>query len=382
MSSKPIVEDWREEMKIAGQKKKITQADMLAQITALAPPTLAQIRDAEAIHRPWFFESIVPAGAFLFTGRSKVGKSWLLMQLALAAASCGTFLGFAALGRFDVLYIASEDDIARIKSRVTAFGIPEFPPNVQVITRKELGEYAKQFAPFMSLTDFLRAYLSARPNIKVVILDTESTIRMAWNHETPKVEEEKSVTRKDYAEVSEMDALAIDLGLFLALVNHTSKRKAMQWLDIHETINRTNTAMAGASGSFVISDPPDKDPNDTTSKLRVLGIRGRDINDEYMFAIEQREGNPEFFNLGPYTAHAQTQTEQEILDALAELSEGEGDVPTWQTARELADHMGKKAATVQRAITRMMKKGPVVHNKRRVETRQKLGIRFAPAFNK
>lgn len=380
MSSKPIVEDWREEMKIAGQKKKITQADMLAQITALAPPTLAQIRDAEAIHRPWFFESIVPAGAFLFTGRSKVGKSWLLMQLALAAASCGTFLGFAALGRFDVLYIASEDDIARIKSRVTAFGIPEFPPNVQVITRKELGEYAKQFAPYMSLTDFLRAYLSARPNIKVVILDTESTIRMAWNHETPKVEEEKSVTRKDYAEVSEMDALAIDLGLFLALVNHTSKRKAMQWLDIHETINRTNTAMAGASGSFVISDPPDKDPNDTTSKLRVLGIRGRDINDEYMFAIEQREGNPEFFNLGPYTAHAQTQAELEILDGLADIADESSS--EWFTAREIAEHIGKKAVTVQRAISRMMKKGPVTHNKRRVETRKKMGIRFAPEFNK
>lgn len=379
MSNASRIEEWRATLLKAGQKDGEKQNALLGELELLRPPSLADIHGKETVSRPWFFESIAPAGAFLFTGRSKVGKSWLLMQLSLAAATCGTFLGFAALGKFDVLYIASEDDAARIKTRVSAFGLHEFPANVQVMTRAELTAYAKRFAPYFSLTEFLKGFLGQRPNIKIVILDTESTIRLAWNHETPRVEEEKSVTRKDYAEVSEMDALAIDLGIFLALVNHTSKRKAMQWLDIHETINRTNTAMAGASGSFVISDPPDKDPNDTASKLRVLGIRGRDIHDEFLLAIEQREGSPAFHNLGAYTAHAQSQTETEILEALGELSEDES-AGGWQTARDIADHLGKKTVAVQRAITRMMKKGEIVHNKRRVETRQRLGIRFVPDF--
>lgn len=339
-------------------------------------PTLSEIQNAETDARPWFIENIMPSGAFLITGRSKVGKSWFLMQMVLAASRGEPFLGFESLGKFDCLYIASEDDAARIKSRVQAFGLDSFPANVQVMTRAELTKVARQYAAHMTLAQFLRAYLKGNPHIKIVILDTESTIRAAWGHETQAIEAQKSITRKDYAEVSEMDAIAIDLGLFIGLVNHTSKRKAMQWLDIHETINRTNVAMAGASGSFVLSDPPDKDPNDTESRTRVLGIRGRDIIDEYLLVLEQGQGIPSFKNLGPFQLVQQTKLERQILDTLKELDE---DAPGgWHKAADIANEMGVKFGGIQRAITRMMKKGPVTVEGRQVETRKKLGIRIVP----
>lgn len=376
------IETWRQQMMADGERGKVRVEDIASKIQALKPPTLAEIKDQETPLRPWFFESIIPAGAFLFVGRSKVGKSWLLMQLILCAAKCAKFLDWECFGEFGCLYIASEDDAARIKSRVQQFGVDEFPANVEVMTRTELAAYAKQFAPFLTLAEFLRMYLSQRPHLKVVILDTESTIRMAWNNENPKVEREKSITRKDYAEVSEMDAVAIDLGIFLALVNHTSKRKSAQWLDIHETINRTNTAMAGASGSFVLSDPPDRNPNDSDCRTRVLGIRGRDIRDEYLIAVEQQKGSPFFHSLGPYTLYQQTQIEREILQALADLDADEATPNQWHTARDIAESLGKKHWTVQKAITRMMARGPVLWEQRKVETRKKIGIRFLPEFNK
>jgi hypothetical protein len=297
----------------------------------------------------------------------------------LCAARGQSFLGFEALGAFDCLYIASEDDEARIKSRALALGVETFPDNVQIITRDKLQELARDYAKHLTLAEFLRAFLKARSRIKIVIVDTESTIRAAWGHETVAIDQQKSVTRKDYAEVSEMDAIAIDLGVFIGLVNHTSKRKAMQWLDIHETINRTNVAMAGASGSFVLSDPPDKDPNDTESRLRVLGIRGRDITDEYLFGLEQGQGIPAFKNLGKYTLVQQTLVEREILETLKELDEEEPN--QWHKAADIAQEIGKKVFAVQKAISRMMKKGPVTVGGRKVETRKKLGIRIIPTMD-
>lgn len=372
----PKLEEYRRIL--AAESPTVAEDDLQASIASISLPSLALVKATEYEGRPWFFESIVPAGAFLITGRSKIGKSWFLMQLVLAASQCHEFMGFAALGKFDCLYIASEDDEARIKSRCDAFGVANFPDNVQVMTRKRLSELAKQYAPQMTLAQFLRAFLIQNPNIKIIILDTESTIRLAWGHETGAVQSEKSVTRKDYAEVSEMDAIAIELGRFIGLVNHTSKRKAMQWIDIHETINRTNTAMAGASGSFVISDPPDRDPLDSSSRLRVLGIRGRDLASEYLLAIEQPEGSVEFRCLGDYTAHANTQVEKEILDILVSLDESEGAPGQWFTAKDIAQEIGKNPATVQRAISRMMRKPGVVVDGRSVVTQRRNGIRLVP----
>lgn len=372
------VEAWRKTLTDKG-KSVLSADDLISAICDIETPTLAGISAKEQPKRPWFFDSIIPAGAFLITGRSKVGKSWFLMQLVLCAARGQSFLGFESLGKVDCLYVASEDDEARIKSRVAAFGVDEFPSNVHIITRERLQALAKDYGKHLTLAEFLRVYLRARPHIKIVILDTESTIRAAWGNETKSIEHQKSITRKDYAEVSEMDSIAIDLGIFIGLVNHTSKRKAMQWLDIHETINRTNTAMAGASGSFVLSDPPDKDPNDTESRTRVLGIRGRDITEEFLFMLEQGQGIPSFKNLGAYILVQQTMAEREILDTLKELDEEEKN--QWHTARDIADALGKPSGAVQRAITRMMKKGPVTIEGRKVETRKKLGIRIVPTMD-
>jgi hypothetical protein len=356
---------------------KIPAAPLLERMAAVELRPLSVIKDQATELRPWFFEEIMPSGAFLITGRSKIGKSWLLLQLAISAAKASDFLGFPALGKFTVWYIASEDDTARIKSRAAAFGLTDWPDNVLFTTREDLRQLAAQFAPEYTLVEWMRMYLRGRPDIKIVIADTEATIRAAWGHESKKVRSETSVTRKDYAEVSEMDAMAIDLGIWLGLVNHTSKRRAMQWLDIHETINRTNVALAGASGSIVLSDTPDRDPNDSESKLRVLGIRGRDISKEYLLAIEQEQGNVYFTCHGPYVVHVQSQNEKEILTELEQLDKETPD--SWHTAHDLAEGLGMKVWAVQKAISRMMRREiNVTWKGRTVETKRRLGIRFLP----
>lgn len=67
------------------------------QFDAISVPSLADVSATSVPPRTWFFEQIVPAGAFLIVGRPKIGKSWLLLQLALATARRQSFLGYQNL---------------------------------------------------------------------------------------------------------------------------------------------------------------------------------------------------------------------------------------------------------------------------------------------
>jgi len=62
----------------------------------------------------------------MLAGRPKIGKSWMLLQLAGAVASGGKFLG-ESVERGEVLYLALEDNPRRIKSRADAMHLPECP---------------------------------------------------------------------------------------------------------------------------------------------------------------------------------------------------------------------------------------------------------------
>jgi AAA domain len=95
-------------------------------------------------------------GAWLLVGRPKIGKSWLLLQLALAVAESGTFLGFdcPATGA-EVLCIFGEDDDSRIQDRLAALGVASAPSNCQVINQATLFALAKCFAPTFTFAQFL-----------------------------------------------------------------------------------------------------------------------------------------------------------------------------------------------------------------------------------
>jgi hypothetical protein len=351
--------------------REIKKAAEPAVLTLPAARSLGAIMGTEPEYREWFFEEILPAGAFLITGRPKVGKSWLLMQLAICAASCSDFLGFAALGASGVLYITPEDDTTRIKSRFSRFNVAP-PPNLQIIVRDDYERLAAQYSDKVNLSQFLDLYLTQHPEIKFVFLDTESTCRHVWEGENGG-SQEKAITRKDYAEVREFDSIALKHRAFIGLVNHTAKRKNGTWFDIHELINRTNTALAGASGSIVIADPPGHDPMETESKVRVLGIRGRDINGDHLIAIEQTETGA-FESRGKWNEYALTEAQEQIIDALIEMNEeNQG---AWITTKEIAMWLGKSAGSVKRAVSRMNRSGIKNRNGFKFEVKKSQGIKL------
>ena len=55
--------------------------------------TAAELLDAEFPEPKWAIEGLIPEGLTIIGGRPKVGKSWLLLQAAIAVGTGGRFFG-------------------------------------------------------------------------------------------------------------------------------------------------------------------------------------------------------------------------------------------------------------------------------------------------
>jgi RecA-family ATPase len=73
--------------------------------------------DAQVFPEPtWCVPGIIPEGCCILSGHPKIGKSFLVLAVALAAASGGTVLG-VTVERRPVLYMALDDDPQRLQLR-------------------------------------------------------------------------------------------------------------------------------------------------------------------------------------------------------------------------------------------------------------------------
>lgn len=344
-------------------------SQLIADVQALRLSSLTSVAAREVPPKVPLVKDLLYPGAWLFTGRPKIGKSWALLQLALGVAEGTTFLGYSIAARdLEVLAIFGEDDDARIKSRLATLGVARPPSNVHVVNRETLIELAKRFSGGLTFIEFLEQWLIAHPKVRLVLVDTEMLVRQLWAIES----EGPRVIENDYRQTRSYDELALRRQLVIILVNHAAKRRGGEWSDIHELINRSNTAFAGASGSIALADPPDADPFDTKSKTRVLGIRGRDLADDILLAVHQEKDMPYFVSDGEYAEVRQTQVEAQLLEALEDLQQ-EIEAGQYVTAEDLAAATGKTRETVKRSISRMISKGRTLWKKRRVVAKRGRG---------
>ena len=80
--------------------------------------TASALYAKELTPQQWIVPSILPAGATLFVGRGKDGKSLLAWNLCLAVATGGTALSTYPVEQGDVLYLALEDGERRAQKRL------------------------------------------------------------------------------------------------------------------------------------------------------------------------------------------------------------------------------------------------------------------------
>lgn len=341
----------------------------------LAPErsSFANLSKGESDQVVWLFLLMICIGAFLIVGRPKIGKSWFLMMFAILAGCGRDLLGFKSTGAHPGLYIAAEDTTERIVDRrdKLALGAPD---NVEIWTGKQFRELAQKHSDKWTLIQFLDRYLNQRPEVRFVLIDTESTCRAIWDGERSSNDNQR-ITVTDYNQTREFDELALRRKVFIGLVNHSRKGsggKNAGQSDPHELINRTNTALAGCSGSIVLADLPGVDPLDSEQRKRLLAVRGRDLDDDLMLVVEQDKATAVFTNLGKFQQVRQADAELEVLEAIREL-QPDDDPDTYISVRDIAEEISKTAASVKMSLMRMRKKKQLIWNGLRLETRKGRG---------
>ena len=184
------------------------------------------------------------AGAYLFVGAPKIGKSFFMAQLSYHVAT-GTSLWQYDVHPGEVLYLALEDDYARIQKRLyKMFGSEDMT----------LGG---------GLLDQLEAFLAHHPETRLMIVDTLQKIR--------EIGSDKYNYTNDYEIVGRLKAFSDKHNLCLLIVHHTRK---MESEDSFDMISGTNGLLGAADGAFILQKKKRTDTN------AVLSVVGRDQQDQ------------------------------------------------------------------------------------------------------
>jgi hypothetical protein len=279
----------------------------------------------------WTVEGILPEGMGLLAAPPKVGKSWLVNNIALACAAGGLALGAIPVKRRPVLLLALEDGQRRLKSRFqTLMERQPLPEGLVFITAASAIE-----APTI-IMEFLRRHLHAAP---LVIVDTLGKIK------PPRMTSEDPY-QADYRFGGNLKA-CIDTvpGACLLLVHHTRKAETHDFID-----SVSGTQGIAGSADFVLVLTRRRHATEA-----ILSVTGRDVP-EGEYALRTHEGRWTLDGLDLLDAADTAAHRRETSD----LSDRSADALAFVNCRplgtrpgDLAKHLGIDGDTAGRYLRRL-----------------------------
>ena len=194
------------------------------------------------------------SGTYLFVGAPKVGKSFFMGQLAYHVAM-GLPLWEYEVHQGTVLYLALEDDYARLQRRLSRmFGVEETNNLYFATQAKSVSE---------GLDQQLEGFIREHPDVRLIIIDTLQKVR--------EIGGDRYSYASDYEIVTKLKTFSDRYGICLLVVHHTRKMEAEDSFDM---ISGTNGLLGAADGGFVLSKEK------RTSNAAVLDVTGRDQEDQ------------------------------------------------------------------------------------------------------
>ena len=214
-------------------------------------------QDLQAANLPptvFMIAGILPEGTSIISAASKIGKSWMVLDMGLSIAAGVPFMG-KDVQQCGVLYLALEDSLSRLQDRMN-----------KILSG---GRAPRQFyfateAPNLDngLLDALDAHLKQFPETKLVIIDTLQKIR---GRALPR----ESSYEQDYREMGTVKSYMDKKGVSVLFVHHNRKMKDED--DPFNMISGTNGIMGAADTIWAIIKGKRSD-NEAT-----LHITGRDV---------------------------------------------------------------------------------------------------------
>ncbi|MFI7584851.1 AAA family ATPase [Kocuria sp. M1N1S27] len=204
---------------------------------------------------------LIPEGLSLLSAAPKIGKSWMVLGLGIAAATGGLAFGRLPVTQRPVLYLALEDGQRRLQGRLETLGADPGPAGLLLMTTL--------ICPVdETITAYLDRHAGENP---LVVLDTLGKVRSVYNG--------SNAYQHDYAQMSGLKKLVDGHpGSSLVIVHHTKKGETTDFLD---SVSGTQ-GLAGAADSVLVlrrgrhegaatlsvtsRDAPEREPSLTLTK--------------------------------------------------------------------------------------------------------------------
>ena len=225
--------------------------------------TMSQLYETVYESRLPIIDGLLYPGTYLFVGAPKVGKSFLMAQIAYHV-STGQALWNYTVHPGTVLYLALEDDYRRLQERLSRmFGV-EGTDNLHFATcAKQLGS---------GLYEQLQRFVQEHPDTRLVIIVTLQKIR--------EVGADRYSYANDYEIIGQLKVFTDQTGICLLLVHHTRKQQAD---DRFERISGTNGLLGAADGAFIL------EKEKRTGNTAVLEVSGRDQPEQKLILKKNME---------------------------------------------------------------------------------------------
>lgn len=225
--------------------------------------SLTELYDTTYQPKVQIIEGLLYSGVYLFAGAPKVGKSFFMAQIGYHISG-GLPLWDYPTNKGVVLYLALEDDYARLQKRLSRmFGMDSDNSFFFATHAKNLRE---------GLDGQLKSFVCEHPDTKLIIIDTLQKIR--------EVGGEKFSYASDYEIVTQLKRFAEQHNICVLLVHHTRKQSAD---DCFDTISGTNGLLGAADGAFIMQKEK------RTDNKALLDIVGRDQPDQRLHLLFDRE---------------------------------------------------------------------------------------------
>lgn len=301
---------------------------------SISPPPPVNAHDLASKSFPpidFVVAGLIPKGLTLLAGEPKAGKSWLSLDIALSIARGVGCLGERACPQGDVLYLALEDDEARLQLRIRRIlgEGPSWPRCLMLPT-----EWARFDAGGI---DALEDWIVAQPNPRAIIIDVYERFR-------PRGRRVKGSYQSEYDELTVLQALARRRGVAIVLVHHLLKGAGRR--DPYQRVMGT-TGFVGAVDTVILLD--------RGATVTRLMARGRDIGE-----VEQVV---RFDEVSMCWRPAEDQSQISLFPERDRIIAVLGNSTTPMKPAEIAKITGGNDDSVRKMLRRMEASGEVVRTR-------------------
>lgn len=318
--------------------------------------SMSELYDTVFQSKPPLVEGLLYPGTYIFAGAPKLGKSFLMAQLAYHI-STGTPLWNYPVRKGSVLYLALEDDYRRLQERLYRMFGTQISDNLHFsVSANQIGK---------GLDEQLQGFINAHPDTNLIIIDTLQKVREMGG--------DNYSYASDYEIIARIKRFTDQYGVCVLLVHHTRKQNAD---DKFEMISGTTGLLGSADGGFILQKEK------RTSNKATLEVSGRDQPDQ-KFHLSR---NPQTLLWELETAETELWKEppEPLLEEVAEFITADNAV--WcGTPTELVEVLGvdMKANTLSMKLNinagRLFNEYGIYYENKRCHDGRKVRLQFAKA---